>query len=55
MARNRARAKAEREGKVHKGDNKEVDHIGSHRKGSLDHVPTRVISRTANRKKQPKR
>jgi len=53
-ARNRARAKAEREGRVHKGDGKELDHVGSHRTGSLDHVPTRVVSRHANRIRQPK-
>lgn len=55
MARNRARAKAEREGKVRKGDGKEVDHKGSHRTGSLDNVPTRVVSKKANRSRQPKR
>ena len=55
MARNRARAKAEREGKVHKGDGKEVDHVGFHRTGSLDNVPTKVVSKSANRKRQPPR
>jgi len=55
VARNRARRKALKEGRVHKGDNKELDHVGSHRTGSLDKVPTRVVSRTANRKRQPKR
>ena len=55
MARNRARYKALKEGKVHKGDNKELDHVGSHRKGSLDNVPVRVVSRHANRIRQPKR
>jgi len=54
-ARNRARRQAERKGLVRKGDNKEVDHIGSNRTGSLDKVPTRVISKTANRKRQPDR
>lgn len=54
-ARNAARREAMKEGKVHKGDNKEVDHVGSHRTGDLRKVPTRVISKTANRKKQPKR
>lgn len=53
--RNKARRKAERRGSVHKGDGKEVDHKGSHRTGSLARVPTRVVSRTANRKRQPKR
>lgn len=54
-ARNKARANAIREGRVHKGDGKELDHIGFHRRGSLDHVPTRVVSRHANRIRQPKR
>lgn len=54
MARNRARAKAEREGKVRKGDGKEVDHQGSHRTGSLDNVPVKVVSKKKNRKRQPK-
>lgn len=54
MARNRARARALKKGLVHKGDTKELDHTGSHRTGSLDHVPTRVVSRHANRIRQPK-
>lgn len=53
--RNKARRKAMRAGSVHKGDSKEVDHKGSHRTGSLANVPTRVISKSANRKRQPKR
>ena len=53
--RNRARRKALREGRVHKYDNKEVDHLGSHRTGRLKSVPTRVVSRSANRRRQPKR
>jgi len=53
--RNRARRKAEREGKVHKGDGKEVHHVGSHRTGRLRSVPTRVVSRSVNRRLQPKR
>ncbi len=53
--RNRARRKAMRRGAVHKGDGKEVDHKGSHRTGSLRNVPTRVVSRHANRIRQPKR
>lgn len=53
--RNRDRAAAVKAGKVRKGDGKEVDHVGSHRTGSLKNVRTRVISKTANRKKQPKR
>lgn len=55
MARNRARLKAERAGKVRKGDGKELDHQGYHRTGSLDRVPTRVVSRGVNRRRQPDR
>lgn len=53
--RNRDRAAAEKAGKVRKGDNKEVDHIAAPRKGSLAGSRTQVISKAANRKKQPKR
>lgn len=53
--RNAARRKAEKEGRVHKGDGKEVDHQGSHRKGRLKNVPTKVVSRSVNRRRQPKR
>lgn len=53
-ARNKARAAAMHKGLVHKGDGKEVDHLGYHRTGSLDHVPTRVVSQHANRIRQPK-
>jgi hypothetical protein len=51
--RNRARAKAERKGLVHKGDDREVDHLGHHRTGRLKNVSTRVVSRHANRTRQP--
>jgi hypothetical protein len=54
-ARNKARRKALRQGRVHKGDNLELDHVGFHRRGSLAHVPVRVVSRHANRIRQPKR
>ena len=54
-ARNRARTKALKKGLVHKHDGKELDHIGYHRTGSLDRVPTRVVSEHANRIRQPKR
>jgi hypothetical protein len=54
VARNRARRKALREGRVHKGDNLELDHVGSHRTGSLDNVPTKVVSSRKNRMRQPK-
>jgi len=53
--RNRARRLDIAKGKVHKGDGKEVDHIGFHRKGRLKNVPTRVVSRHANRIRQPPR
>jgi hypothetical protein len=53
--RNAARNKALKSGAVHKGDGKEVDHQGSHRRGSLANVPTRVVSREQNRSRQPKR
>lgn len=52
-ARGRARYAAEKKGLVHKGDGKELDHVGYHPHGSLDNVPTRVTSRKANRKRQP--
>lgn len=55
VARNRARRKALRQGRVHKGDHLELDHTGFHRTGSLDNVPTRVVSRHKNRIRQPKR
>jgi len=53
--RNRIRRIAQKEGRVHKGDGKELDHEGFHRKGSLRHVPTKVVSRHANRIRQPPR
>lgn len=34
---------------------KEVDHVGSHRTGDLAKVRTRIISKSANRRRQPKR
>jgi hypothetical protein len=54
-SRNRARATAMKNGSVRKGDGKEVHHAGASRTGSLEGVPTKVISRAANRKLQPKR
>lgn len=53
--RNAARRAAEKRGAVHKGDGKEVDHLGSNRRGPLNNKRTKVVSRTANRKRQPKR
>lgn len=55
VARNRAHRRAEKKGLVHKGDGKELDHVGFHRTGSLDHVRTVVVSRHKNRIRQPKR
>lgn len=52
--RNRARREAIKEGKVRKGDGKELDHVGSHPRGRLKNVPTKVVSRSANRRRQPK-
>jgi hypothetical protein len=52
-SRNRVRAKAEKAGKVHKGDNKELDHIGYHLNGTLANVPARVVSKHANLVRQP--
>lgn len=54
-ARNEARRRAIRLGKVRKGDLRELDHVGFHRTGSLRSVPTRVVSRHANRIRQPPR
>jgi hypothetical protein len=53
--RNRDRKAAEKAGKVRKGDGKEVDHVGAPRKGSLAKAKTRVVDKTTNRRKQPKR
>lgn len=52
-ARNRVRNAAIKSGKVRKGDGKELDHVGYHPTGSLDHVRARVVSRHANRTRQP--
>jgi hypothetical protein len=54
-SRNKARRKALKKGTVHKGDKKELDHVGFHRTGSLAKVPTKVVSKHANRIRQPKR
>lgn len=54
-ARNAARAKARKRGLVRKGDGKELDHVGFHRKGDLRKVKVRVVSRKKNRSRQPKR
>ena len=54
-SRNSSRAEAMKDGRVSKGDGKEVDHVNAPRTGSLDGVKTRVVSKTENRKRQPKR
>lgn len=54
-ARNAARRKAVKKYGKKALRGKEVDHVGSHRKGDLRKVRTRVISKKANRRKQPKR
>ncbi len=48
--RNKDRRKAEKEGRVRKGDGKEVDHVNPTRKGSLG-KKTRVVSRKTNRRR----
>jgi hypothetical protein len=53
MARNRARAKMEREGKVHKGDGKEVDHKNFNPNDNSS-KNLRVVDRSTNRRRQPK-
>ncbi len=55
VERNKDRRAAERKGLVRKGDGKEVDHLGSDRTGSLKGRKTRVVSRSENRRRQPKR
>lgn len=52
-ARNAARRKAMKKGLVHKGDDKELDHVGYHPTGLLKGVPAKVVSRHANRVRQP--
>lgn len=53
-SRNKARREAEKAGKVHKGDGREIDHKNfnprDNRASNL-----RVVSKTVNRKKQPSR
>ncbi len=51
--RNAARRKLEAEGKVHKGDGREVDHVKHRAKGKLnnDRKNLRVIGRSENRAK----
>lgn len=52
-SRNRARREAEREGRVHKGDGKEIDHVrGLASGGSNAKSNTRVVSRKFNRSRK---
>lgn len=53
--RNRDRRAAERKHGKAALQGKEVDHVGSHRRGDLSGVGTRIISKRANRRRQPKR
>lgn len=53
--RNRDRAAAEKKHGKTALRGKEVDHVGSHRKGDLSGVATRIVPKTVNRKRQPKR
>ena len=50
-SRNKARRQAEREGRVHKGDNKEVDHVDSNPRHNTS-SNLRIVSRRANRAKK---
>lgn len=52
-ARNKVRRVAAKKGLVRKGDRKELDHVGYHPTGTLRGVPARVVSRHANRVRQP--
>lgn len=60
VKRREARNKREREYE-HKHKTKhvpkgmELDHVGYHRTGSLDHVAVRLVTKHANRIRQPKR
>ena len=53
--RNAARRAAMRKGLVRKGDGKEVDDLGSNRKGRLNNNRVKVVSKRANRRRQPAR
>lgn len=55
IQRTTLRYKLEKEGKVSHGDGKEIDHSGYNRKGKLNNGKYKIVSRAANRKRQPKR
>ncbi len=50
-SRNKARRQAEREGRVHRGDGKEVDHVDSNPRHN-ESSNLRVVSRRTNRAKK---
>ena len=54
-ARNKARRDAEKEGRVKKGDGKELDHVKPLSKGGAKDGKTKVVSRKTNRKKYNKK
>lgn len=53
--RNKARRAAAKKGLVHKGDGREVDHLGFNRLGKLNNNRVKVVSKKVNRTRQPKR
>lgn len=53
-ARNKARREMEKKGRVRRGDGKEVDHK-NHKPRDNSPSNLRVVSKKANRTKQPKR
>ena len=55
-ARNRVEtAYKKAHGVKHLPEGMELDHQGFHRRGSLDHVPVKLVTRHANRVRQPPR
>lgn len=50
-SRNKARRQAEREGRVHKGDGKEIDHVDSNPRHNVS-SNLRVVPRRTNRAKK---
>lgn len=50
-SRNKARRQAEREGRVHRGDNKEIDHVDSNPRHNWS-SNLRVVDRRTNRAKK---
>lgn len=60
VKRREARNKRERQyekkhGVKHVPAGMELDHVGYHRTGSLDHVAVKLVTKHANRIRQPKR